>query len=72
MGDAPEPHASLMCCNRRRARSCVFDDFVMRDAITETRNLCVSVLRVGASRMSLSHIVKAKFQMLGKYMCVFI
>jgi hypothetical protein len=46
-----------MYTNRRRARPSVTDDSVMRDAATETRDLRVSVLCVGASRISLSHVV---------------
>jgi hypothetical protein len=57
MGDTPEPHTSLMCCNQRRVRSCISDDSIMRDATTETRDLHVSVLHAGASQMSLPHIV---------------
>jgi hypothetical protein len=35
----------------------VSNDFVMRDVTIEMRNLCVSVLRTGASRLCVSHVV---------------
>jgi hypothetical protein len=46
-----------MYTNQRRARACVSDDSVMQDVMTEIGDMCVSVLRVGASRMRLSHVV---------------
>jgi hypothetical protein len=46
-----------MYTNRRRVRPPVFDDSVMRDEMTETCDLLVSVPRVSASQMSLSHVV---------------
>jgi hypothetical protein len=47
-----------MYTNRRHARVRVSDDSVMRDATTETYNLHVFVLRAGASRMCVSHVVE--------------
>jgi hypothetical protein len=46
-----------MYTNQRRALSRISDDSVMRDVMTETRDLYVSILRVGASQMRLSHVV---------------
>jgi hypothetical protein len=46
-----------MYTNQRHARACVSDDSVMQDVMTEIGDMCVSVLRVGASRMRLSHVV---------------
>jgi hypothetical protein len=48
-----------MYTNRRRIRAHVSNHSVMRDATTETRDLCVSVLRVGTSRLCVSHVVIA-------------
>jgi hypothetical protein len=57
MGDTLELSASPMYTNRRRAQARISDYFVMRDAPTEMRDLCVSVLRPGPSWLCLSHIV---------------
>jgi hypothetical protein len=48
---------SQMYHNRRRVRTRVSDDVVMRDAMTETRDLCISVLHMGASSLYVSHVV---------------
>jgi hypothetical protein len=47
-----------MYANRRRARSCVSGDSVMRDVMTEMRDLHISILRAGAFWMRLSHVVE--------------
>jgi hypothetical protein len=47
--------------NRRRALTHISDYFVMRDAIMEMCDLCVSILRTVASRLCLSHVVKSFF-----------
>jgi hypothetical protein len=46
--------------NLRRARVRVSDDFVLQDLTTETRDLLVSVLGVGASQLCVSHVVRNK------------
>jgi hypothetical protein len=46
-----------MFLNRRHVRARISGDSVIRDATTEMRDLCVSVLRVSASQLCLSHIV---------------
>jgi hypothetical protein len=43
--------------NRRRARACVSDDTVMRDATMEMCDLCISVLHAGTSPLRVSHVV---------------
>jgi hypothetical protein len=43
--------------NRICVKACVSDDSVMRDVTMEMRDLNISVLRAGASRLCLSHIV---------------
>jgi hypothetical protein len=52
--------ARLQCIQIRDApgRARVSDDSVIRDATTETCDLRISVLHVGASRMRLSHVVR--------------
>jgi hypothetical protein len=57
-----------MYTNRRRARPRVSDDSVMRDAMMEMRDLRISILHVGASRMRLSHIVSWS-HFVGSYIC---
>jgi hypothetical protein len=46
-----------MYTNQRRALARVLDYIVMRDTMTETRDLCIFILRAGASRLCLSHVV---------------
>jgi hypothetical protein len=50
-------HTSQMYHNQRHTRVRVSDDAVMRDAKTETCDLCVSILRAGVSVLCVSHIV---------------
>jgi hypothetical protein len=62
-----------MYANRIRARPCVSDDSIMRDATTETRDLHVSILHVGASQMRLSRLsilVGAILYLLFKYFVI--
>jgi hypothetical protein len=61
-----------MYTNRRRARLRISDNSVMRDVMTETRDLRVSILRVSASRMSLSHVVSDGGLQHGRHMKVLI
>jgi hypothetical protein len=46
--------------NWRQAQPRVSDDSVIRDVKMETRDLHASILRVGASQISLSHVVYRK------------
>jgi hypothetical protein len=46
-----------MYLNRRHARTHFSDNSVIRDVMMETCDLCISVLRAGASRLHVSHVV---------------
>jgi hypothetical protein len=46
-----------MYTNWRRTQAHVSDDSIMRDAMTETRNLRIYILHANVSRMYTSHIV---------------
>jgi hypothetical protein len=48
---------SPMYPNLRSVQAHISDDSVMRDAMTETCDLCISILRAGASRLCVSHVV---------------
>jgi hypothetical protein len=47
-----------MYTNRRHARTRVLDDSVIRDTMTKTRDLRVSILCVGTSPLCVSHVVE--------------
>jgi hypothetical protein len=53
-----------MYTNRTHSQARVSYYSVMRDATTETRDLHVSVLRAGASRLCLSHVVTLHLEVL--------
>jgi hypothetical protein len=57
-----------MYTNRRRVRTRVSDDSVMRDTMMEMRDLRVSVLHVSASQMCVSHIVQGNVELTFKYL----
>jgi hypothetical protein len=48
---------SLMYHNQRCAQACISNDSVMRDVTAKTCDLPISILRVGVSRLCVSHVV---------------
>jgi hypothetical protein len=51
MGDAIEPHTSLMCCNRRHVWPCISDSLIW-DTMIKTYNLNISVLSTDMSQIN--------------------
>jgi hypothetical protein len=48
---------SLMYHNQRCAQARILNDSVMRDVTAKTCDLPISILRVGVSRLCVSHVV---------------